>query len=142
MRLRPSGKGPEFIVPTVSDQTFLSWESQASQYPQQGPPGITYLRGQASPTYYVDCLLYRDEDGGLLGILNHYPIEIPKYQREGSVNIWVHPAHRRSGVGRALIAEAVERWEIRRHGQDLTESGAELVEDTILRVFSSLQWWR
>jgi len=140
--LRPSGKGPEFIVPTVTDQTFLSWESQASQYPGHGPPGISYMRGQLTPTYHVDCLLYRDEAGMLLGILNHYPADLPPAQPKGSVNVWVHPAHRRSGVGRALILEAFERWEVRRYAQAFTKSGAELFEDTVLNVFRSLQWWR
>lgn len=140
--MRPSGKGPEFIVPTVTDRAFLTWESQVSQYPEHGPPGISYMRGQLTPTHHVDCLLYRDEEGTLLGILNHYPADLPPAQREGSVNIWVHPAHRRSGIGRALVLEAVERWEVRRFAQNFTKSGAELFEDTVLNIFRSLQWWR
>lgn len=132
----------EHIVASVAEGTYLSWQSQASQYPEHGPPGISYLRGQLTPTYHVDCLLYRDETGQLLGILNHYPADLARVQRKGSVNLWVHPDHRRSGVGRALVLEAVERWEVRRHHQDFTRSGAELVEEMILDVFKSLQWWR
>src|ERR1700722_12827312 len=66
----------------VLESTMLSWESQAPQYPASGPPGISYFRGEVSDTLFVNCLLYRDENGELVGILNHYPTDMPPYQRE------------------------------------------------------------
>ncbi len=88
-----------------------SWESQAAQYPQTGPPGISYFRGQVTASYFVDCLLYRDEHGELIGIANHYPSDLPPYEREGNVNVWVHPQRRRQGIGTELALECVRRWQ-------------------------------
>lgn len=50
----------------------------------------------------VDCLLYRNDDGILLGILNY---------RAGKINGWVHPDHQRKGIGGALLVEAMNRWD-------------------------------
>jgi len=95
----------------VPDVKMPSWESQAAQYSKTGPPGISYFRGHVTADYYVDCLLYRDEDGELVGILNHYPADYPPYEREGSGNIWVHPDRRRQGIGTELVLESMRRWE-------------------------------
>lgn len=88
-----------------------SWESQASQYPRTGAPGISYFRGEVTAGFHVDCLLYRDDDGELIGILNHYPTDFPPYERRGNVNIWVRPDRRRQGIGTQLSLESVRRWE-------------------------------
>lgn len=115
---------------TVRDDQMYSWESQAVQYPADGPPGISYFRGQLSDELHVDCLLYRDKNGELIGILNHYPSDIPPHERAGDENIWVHPGHRRQGVGSALLLEARVRWGRREGPGDpkLSESGAEWVQ--------------
>jgi uncharacterized protein YndB with AHSA1/START domain/GNAT superfamily N-acetyltransferase len=95
---------------SVLESTMLTWESQVGQYPLTGPPGISYFRGEVSDTLFVNCLLYRDETGELVGILNHYPTDMPPYQHEGSQNVWVHPDRRRQGIGSDLITEASLRW--------------------------------
>lgn len=121
------------LTANVADERMFSWQSQAAQYPPTGPPGFSYVRGQVTDELFVDCLLYRDETGGLVGILNRYPTDFPPLEREGDQNIWVHPDHRRQGIGSALVSEAFSRWG--RWGPvgdtgdlKLTQSGVQLVQ--------------
>jgi uncharacterized protein YndB with AHSA1/START domain len=101
---------PLNIPANVSDQQMYPWESQAAQYPPTGPPGVSYFRGDVNKELYVDCLLYRDETGALVGILNRYPTAFPPHEREGDQNVWVRPDRRRQGIGTALLTEASFRW--------------------------------
>ena len=101
---------PLRFTATVSDEQMYTWESQALQYPQTGPQGISYFRGELNAELHVDCLLYRDEAGELVGILNRYPTAFPPHEREGDQNIWVRPDRRRQGIGTALSREATIRW--------------------------------
>jgi len=110
----------------VAEDTIMAWETQVNQYPRRGPAGINYVRGRIDASYHVDCLLCRDEQGDLIGILNRYPADYPPYERAGNVNIWVRPDRRRRGIARALILEALDRWELRWEHQRLTPSGAEI----------------
>jgi uncharacterized protein YndB with AHSA1/START domain/ribosomal protein S18 acetylase RimI-like enzyme len=121
------------LTANVPDERMFSWHSQAAQYAPTGPPGFSYVRGQVTDELFVDCLLYRDETGGLVGILNRYPTDFPPLEREGDQNIWVHPDHRRQGIGSALVSEAFSRWG--RWGPvgdtgdlKLTQSGVQLVQ--------------
>ena len=126
---------PLGLPANVSDEQMYSWASQAAQYPAIGPPGISYFRGNLNDELFVDCLLYRDEKGELVGILNHYPMEIPPLERAGAQNVWVRPDRRRQGIGSALTKEAFMRWTnvptAGFSGVDdmrLTDSGARMVE--------------
>jgi uncharacterized protein YndB with AHSA1/START domain/GNAT superfamily N-acetyltransferase len=124
---------PLNLVANVSDERMYSWESQAAQYPPTGPPGFAYVRGNVSDEVYVDCLLYHDENGELVGILNRYPMDIPPHEREGDQNIWVRPDRRRQGIGSALTSEAFVRWGPGPNAGDagalkLTESGVQLLQ--------------
>jgi uncharacterized protein YndB with AHSA1/START domain len=120
---------PLSLTANVPDEQMFTWESQAAQYPPSGPPGISYFRGDLSEGLFVDCLLYRDETGELVGILNHYPTDFPPHEREGDENVWVRPDRRRQGVGSALITEAFLRWPPNQNAGDLklTESGVQLL---------------
>lgn len=111
-------------------QPFLfTWDSQAKQYDKVGKPGINYERHYATGCFDeigdpcdapVDCLLYRNNKGHIIGILNHYPttsyespfLHAMKHPTEtaGNVNVWVRPDRQRRGVGRKLITEALRRW--------------------------------
>jgi GNAT superfamily N-acetyltransferase len=136
--LAPSQGEPEpgslNLTANVPDERMYTWDSQAAQYPPKGPPGISYFRGQLSEELFVECILCRDETGQLVGILNHYPADIPPFQRAGDKNIWVHPGHRRQGIGTTLLLEAWFRFGPRQNrdgpnpdGPRLTESGVQFL---------------
>jgi uncharacterized protein YndB with AHSA1/START domain len=122
------GRQPRSYIANVPEERMYTWDSQAAQYPPTGPPGFSYVRGDVSDEIYVDCLLYRDETGKLIGILNRYPMDIPPLEREGDQTIWVHPDHRRQGIGSTLSTEAFVRWGPSPNVSDpkLTESGVRL----------------
>lgn len=108
---------------------ILGWESQARQYEQSGPPGITYFRGDLTDMepigkVYVDCLLHYGEDGTLDGILNHYPMDLPPFEKAGAFNVWVREDRRRTGIARRLFAEGCRRWLLDVTKQRWTEAGA------------------
>ncbi len=124
--------GWEGRVTHVPAERMYSWESQVAQYPRTGSPGISYFPGKVSDAMVVDCLLYRDDTGELVGILNHYPVEFPPYQRQGSWNIWVHPGRRRQGIGTALLLEKLIRW-------GSGEAEEPKVTDSGLRFFKGLE---
>jgi GNAT superfamily N-acetyltransferase len=112
---------------SVSSDLVYAWATQAPQYPPDGPPGISYFRGDVSPDVWVDCLLWRDEDGTLRGILNRYPTDIPPWEAQGNFNLWVDPDWHRQGIGTALITEADRRWSLDFEQQRYTLEGAALV---------------
>lgn len=93
------------------------WESQAQQYAYRDTPGICYERHSTyelgaqlgDKIAFIDCLLYRDEDGLLVGILNYYPND-NEWEQAGNVNMWVKPDHQRQGIGTALAVEGLRRW--------------------------------
>lgn len=102
------------------------WESQVRQYPKAGEPGISYFRGD-TPHGHVDCLLYRNRRGHVVGILNHYPTTTI-WEKAGNVNVWVHPRRQRRGIGSALVTEAAKRWPINFEQQRYTVAGVKLAE--------------
>jgi GNAT superfamily N-acetyltransferase len=57
----------------------------------------------------INCLLYRDSEGVLIGILNHYDGKNP-LERADAVNLWVRPDMQRKGIGRELVSEAQRLW--------------------------------
>jgi GNAT superfamily N-acetyltransferase len=109
----------------------FSWASQARQYPALGPVGVGYFAGDVSelfgPGARVDCLLHRDRDGALTGLLNFYPIDMPPFEQAGNLLVMVRPDRRRQGVATTLLAVALRRWPIDLHAQRFTPGGAALV---------------
>lgn len=104
------------------------WASQAEQYPRTGPAGISYFAGEVGDGFPpVDCLLYRGDEGTLLGILNHYSVDYPPWEKAGNVNLWVYPYAFHRGIGTALLDEAMRRWEIDLDQQRYTHAGAAFV---------------
>ena len=115
-------------IPTNSI-VFL-WENQARQYPRYGT-GITYFKGICEDNMWVDCLLYYGYDNELHGILNHYPFEMPPYQKAGSVNLQVRPDRRRKGIASALLDEAIKRFNVKLEDQEYTPDGERFIKNYV-----------
>ena len=118
----------------------FSFESQKVQYPALGEPGISYFAGETK-LGVVDCLLWRDKNGVVLGILNYYsfnalwddPILMvlsgEEYmESKGNVNLFVDPAHRRHKIASLLLSAAGERWDIDLAQQRYTADGRKFIE--------------
>ena len=119
---------PELLPPDqplIEDvPAMLSWETQVGQYPATGAPGLGYFPG-VTRLGTIDCLLWRNEAGEVVGILNHYPFRTPEGQEPGSINIWVAPGWQRRGIASRLADEALRRWPIDLSQQRFTAEGAE-----------------
>ena len=105
----------------------LCWAGQAAQYPPAGAPGIGYFAGDAGYDQPVDCLLWRDTTGTLRGILNHYPIDMPPWEKAGNLTMLVQPGWRRRGIGSALLDEARRRWPVDLGVQTYTDDGRRFI---------------
>lgn len=117
--------------------TQFSWRSQASQYAYRDTPGLSCERhsvGALGALTIVDCLLWRDADGLLRGILNHYPDGALRYpdratvEEPGNITIWVDPQRQRQGIATTLLREAMRRWKIDFDQQRYTPAGLALIE--------------
>lgn len=121
-----------YLIPPMHPDGFLDervifdWESQVGQYPADGR-GMTYFRGDIGDGKWVDCLLRYNTAGTLVGILNFYPQDVKPFERRGNVNVFIHPDHRRTGIGRELLTRAVELWRVPLEQQRCTRAGAALV---------------
>lgn len=133
---------------TLADDLLLTWESQVYQYRDAEPPaeipGYSYYAGVLE-TGTVDCLLWwgRTTSGRpmIVGILNHYPVDMPPFERAGAVNVWVRRTHQRRGIGGALVRLANALYgPIDYDRQRYTAAGAALAEsierDEIMRLDS------
>jgi GNAT superfamily N-acetyltransferase len=108
----------------------LVFASQRRQYAAHGPSGLSHEQHtvtEIGPHAVVDCLLWRDDDGTLLGILNYYPHDVPPYERAGNVLVVVDPDRQGEGIGTRLLAEADRRWRLNFDTQDYTRAGLALV---------------
>jgi GNAT superfamily N-acetyltransferase len=118
---------PELVPPSRPLQAdapgMAEWATQVEQYPAGGPSGLGYFAG-VTPLGTVDCLLWRNEAGEVVGILNHYPFRTPEGQEPGSFNIWVKPGWQRRGIATRLANEALRRWTVDLTRQTYTPEGA------------------
>lgn len=102
-----------------------AFDMQATQYPATGPAGIGLERRDIELNSHlttVDCLLYRDDSGALLGIFNHYNDNNPT-QPAGSCNVWVHPDHQHRGIASVLLRDAWHLWPLAFADQTFTAAG-------------------
>lgn len=112
---------------------ILTWESQVSQYPERGEPNtIELFLGDESENFPgkppINCLLWRDGDGLIRGILNHYPDDYPPYEQRGNINVFVQPEWKRRGIGTALWDKAIELFgEPNYHQQTYSPEGIKAV---------------
>lgn len=75
----------------------------------------------------IDCLLYRGEDGELLGVLNHYPADYPPLERAGNFLVLVKPSARRRGIATLLLDELDTRYGLKAEQQAYSAPGRALV---------------
>jgi DNA polymerase III epsilon subunit-like protein/Mor family transcriptional regulator len=113
---------------------------QAKQYPKDGPPGISYFKGVVNESTWVDCLLFRDDSGKLIGILNHYPFALvdpddPRIvEKRGNINIFIDPKHKSKGIGTKLVGEAVSRYNVDLRRQRYSEEGANFINNYVRKL--------
>jgi hypothetical protein len=117
----------EFEVLLIPGPAY-TWESQAEQYAQTGPPGrrleyhwvdlesgdevfpaASALGPDVAGATRIDCLLHRDEDGLLDGILNHYDGRNP-VEGKDAINVWVRADRQRQGIATGLVRHAMSLW--------------------------------
>jgi GNAT superfamily N-acetyltransferase len=105
------------------------WGHEACQYAHYGTPGI-HLETHAFMQSVVDCLLYRDEAGLLIGILNHYNENNP-YEGPGAMNVWVKPENQRQGIATELLRRANELWTLSNEHLKYTPDGDAWIESLV-----------
>jgi GNAT superfamily N-acetyltransferase len=121
-----------------------SWRSQARQYAAFGESGVRleahYVDLDTGEEVFpqpqpvtdpsmtkIDCLLYRDDEGALAGILNHYDGRNPM-EKADAINLWVRPDMQRKGIAKELVLEAKRLWPaIKPQEQRYTPDGLKLL---------------
>lgn len=136
MRNAPTYRGKPWKK-AVATLDGMPWpfKTQKRQYPAKGEPGLSYFRGEFpnEPGRWVDCLLWRDNKGNLVGILNHYPMDMP-LEKKGNFNIFIDPKAKRQGIASALVAEAIKRYNVDLRQQRYSKEGAEFINEFVRRL--------
>jgi len=99
---------------------MYTWEGQALQYDQLGPPGeIIYRRfvEQMATPITIETLLCYDNTGRLTGIANYYPEPVFEHtgrqiEKPGNLNLFIRPDEGSKTVVAALTAETQRRWNV------------------------------
>lgn len=121
----------EFATAPDVENFSAWWAKQVGQYPANGQEGLSYFKGEMGDKW-VDCLLYRNKAGKLIGVLNHYPFNFPPYEIKGNINVMVDPKEQKKGIGKKLMAEAIKRWkDIDLYKQKWTPSGKYMLDSYI-----------
>lgn len=127
---RPPKEPEEF---NLTYAPILPWDSQVIQYPELGEPDtIELFLGDESENFPglppINCLLWRDHDGRIRGILNHYPVDYPPWEKAGNVNVFVQPGWKKRGIGTALVDKAIELFgELNFHQQTYSPEGMQFL---------------
>jgi 8-oxo-dGTP pyrophosphatase MutT (NUDIX family)/predicted ABC-type ATPase len=136
MKTAPKYRGKPWkdVVATLDGMPW-PFKTQKKQYPKTGEPGLSYFRGEFpnEPNIWVDCLLWRDEKGELVGILNHYPMDMP-LEKKGNFNIFIDPKAKRQGIATALVSEAIKRYNVDLRQQRYSREGAAFINEFVRRL--------
>lgn len=141
------------FVATFPQDSFWDWDSQVTQYPPKGRPGIEYFRGNHDGLP-IHCLLYRDPEGDIVGILNYYPQDLyeegqnsvvvihkgprNKVEQKGQIKVWTHPDLQRQGIATNLVSEALRVWHVDLYNQiTITPQGAKFLNEYLSRHSAS-----
>jgi hypothetical protein len=90
---------PDYVIARLRQRHgTYSWQGQALQYDQFGPPGeIVYRRFFGDQGLPVDTLLAYDDEGDLAGVFNFYPqggpmdIDGTVLEQPGNANSFIRP---------------------------------------------------
>jgi len=110
---------PENMMP------WWQWAAQVQQYPEIGEPGMSYSVESFSddfPGCVADCLVYRNEQGRAVAVLNHYPQDVGP-EKKGNICFFVDPKMQGKGLGKMMVLEAMKRFDIKLENQEWTPSG-------------------
>lgn len=126
------GKPWEDVEESLGGEMW-SFKSQSDQFDEIGKPGLSYFKGTGNGLkkgQWVDCLLWRDEQGKLKGIVYHYPQDLP-LEKKGNMNIFIAPDAKRQGIGTKLVAEAIKRYKVDLRQQRYSEEGAAFINNFV-----------
>jgi GNAT superfamily N-acetyltransferase len=128
-------------LPSTADYWDRMFYNDVRRFTPEGKNGIDNMTGLVMDMdgvpfdipVLVNTFLF-EENNKILGILYHYPQTIisPKSGRlvdkKGSVTILVHPEHRRSGIGLALLTHCLKQKHLKINTADqlFTKEGAGL----------------
>ena len=140
-----NGPDNDWGLPPASIPSDLPWNDNLRAFPQHGEPGVIHqtalgpitMKGGGLVLALHVSLLF-DQDGRLIGCLNHYPLGelIPAGARlagnsvgmhAGEYSIVIRKSERNHGYGLALLAAADSQWSLDFWCQRYTIEGRALV---------------
>jgi len=103
------------------------WNKLVKYYPKQGESGFTFSFHHLFGVRYAEYIIYRNEEGEMVGIITYYLHDYFHLERAGNLNISVDPKYWRNGIGLKLLKEAIRKWNIDFNKQTYTRSGIRLL---------------
>ena len=90
-------------------------------------PHITYYKKRMRMKYIITHLMYRDDEGHLLGYFSYHTVDrLQEIKRD--LNLRVHPRHWREGIGTKLLEMGFKIWPIDLNEHHYSESGIKFIE--------------
>lgn len=126
------------VMLTLRDHPAMNFtytfSSQSPQFPETGEPGLSYFAGVMDQyDVPVDCILYRNERGRLVGIGYHYPIDYAGMEQAGNIFVLTHPKYVRKGVAGKVLAELDKQYHVNFAQQKYSRQGLALVTAYLMK---------
>lgn len=113
-----------FITPVPSYNDW--WIKVLRRFSEHGQPGITYSTTNRLFIVVSETLIYRNDVGELVGLLEHFLIDLAD-ETKGNINIMVSPQDMGKGIGLCLLNEAYTRMNLNLEQQKYTPLGYKLL---------------
>jgi len=104
-----------------------TWKIIIKGYAERGYPGISYLKTEFESGACLESLLFRDQKGMLLGIMDYFSSDGIPNEVKGNVNVVVHPDFQNKGIGSSLWVAGMKKWQIDLNQQLYTPLGHKLL---------------